>query len=103
MIYYFKLFDMLNRRGMKKTDLLKIISSPTLAKLSKGEVVKTDIIDRICLFMNCQPGDIMECIQDHSETDKNGYIMYTKKVCDQSYDDYIEIDEIAKDPNHTGK
>lgn len=103
MIYYFKLFDMLNRRGMKKTDLLKIISSPTLAKLSKGEIVKTDIIDRICLFMDCQPGDIMECILDHTETDKDGYIMYKKRLSDPLFDDYREIDDIAKDPNHTNK
>ena len=33
---YYRLFDLLTRRGMKKTDLLEIISAPTLAKLSKG-------------------------------------------------------------------
>lgn len=60
MIKYHKLFDLLNRRGMKKTDLLKIISSPTLAKLSKGETIKTDIIDKICEYLNVQPGEIME-------------------------------------------
>lgn len=60
MIKYYKLFDLLNRRGMRKTDLLEIISSPTLAKLSKGETIKTDIIDKICEYLNVQPGDIME-------------------------------------------
>lgn len=60
MIRYYKLFDLLTRRGMKKTDLLKIISSPTLAKLSKGETTTTDIICKICDFLDCQPGDIME-------------------------------------------
>lgn len=69
MIKYYKLFDLLNRKGMKKTDLLKIISSPTLAKLSKGEIVKTDIIDRICKKLNCQPGDIMEYIPDKTWTE----------------------------------
>lgn len=64
MIRYYKLFDLLNRRGMKKTDLLKIISSPTLAKLTKGETVKTNIIDRICMYLDCQPGDIMEYIPE---------------------------------------
>ncbi len=66
MIKYYKLFDLLNRRGMKKTDLLDIISSPTLAKLSKGEVIKTDIIDKICEELSCQPSDIMEYIEDKS-------------------------------------
>lgn len=64
MIKYYKLFDILNRRNMKKTDLLNIISSPTLAKLSKGETIKTDIIDKICNYLKCQPGDIMEYIDD---------------------------------------
>lgn len=60
MLKYYKLFDLLNRRGMKKTDLLQIISSPTLAKLSKGETIKTDVICKICDFLNCQPSDIVE-------------------------------------------
>lgn len=65
-IRYYKLFDMLNRRGMKKTDLLTIahISSPTLAKLAKGDTVTTEVIERICNALNCQPGDIMECEPD---------------------------------------
>ena len=65
-IKYFKLFDLLARRGMKKTDLLDVagISSPTLAKLSKGETVTTEIILKICVALNCQPGDIMEYVTD---------------------------------------
>lgn len=35
MIRYYKLFDMLNRKGLKKTDLLNVLTSGTLAKLSK--------------------------------------------------------------------
>ena len=60
MMKYYKLFDLLTRRNMKKTDLLPIISAPTLAKLSKGEAVKTDVLCKICDFLDCQPGDIME-------------------------------------------
>ena len=63
-IKYYKLFDLLNRKGMKKTDLLEIISSPTLAKLSKGEKTTTEVIEKICNFLNCQPGDIMENIKE---------------------------------------
>lgn len=63
---YYRLFDLLNRRGMKKTDLLTIvgISSPTLAKLSKGQPVNTEIINRICDSLDCQPADIMEFIRE---------------------------------------
>lgn len=64
MIKYYKLFDLINRKGMKKTDLLNVISSPTLAKLSKGEIITTEVIEKICNFLNCQPGDIMENISE---------------------------------------
>ena len=61
-IRYYRLFDFLQRRNMKKTDLLTVanISSPTLAKLTKGETITTEIIEKICTALNCQPGDIME-------------------------------------------
>lgn len=60
MMKYYRLFDLLAHRDMKKTDLLSVISAPTLAKLSKGETVKTDVLCKICDFLDCQPGDIME-------------------------------------------
>lgn len=66
-IRYYKLFDLLTRRNMKKTDLLEIISSPTLAKLSKGESITTEVIQKICDFLNCQPGDIMENVPTNKE------------------------------------
>lgn len=64
MIRYYKLFDLLNRRGMKKTDLLQNISAPTLAKISKGKNIQTDVIDKICIALGCQPGDIMEVVEE---------------------------------------
>lgn len=81
MIKYYKLFDLMNRKELKKTELLKIMSAPTLAKLNKGEVIKTDIIDKICEYLECQPGDIMEyvssktaneIVQDQIDLLKNG-------------------------------
>ena len=64
MIKYYKLFDLLNRKGLKKTDLLKILSSATVAKLSKGENVNTDVINKICKFLNVQPEDIMKYLEE---------------------------------------
>ncbi|MBQ8813453.1 MAG: helix-turn-helix transcriptional regulator [Lachnospiraceae bacterium] len=59
-IRYYKLFDLLNRRGMKKSDLRSILSPKTVAKLSKGEYISGEAIEKICVFLGCQPGDIME-------------------------------------------
>ena len=69
-IKYYKLFDLLQRREMKKTDLLTIanISSPTLAKLTKGETVTTEVIEKICNALNVQPGDIMEIVVNKKQS-----------------------------------
>ena len=59
-IRYNKLFALLAEREMKKTDLLEILNSATLAKLAKGEPINTTTIEKICLFLDCQIEDIME-------------------------------------------
>lgn len=94
MIKYYKLFDMLNRRGIKRTKLLEIISSGTLAKLGKGDIIKTDILDKICIFLNCQPGDIMECIIEinDNESDINNY----EKAYKQGLIDEKQYNELKK-------
>ncbi len=60
MITYTKLWLLLNEKGMKRTDLKSVISSATLAKLGKNEPISSTVIEKICNFLDCQPGDIME-------------------------------------------
>jgi putative transcriptional regulator len=74
MVRYYKLFDLLNRRGMKKSDLREILSPKTVAKLSKGEYLSGEAIEKICLFLHCQPGDIMEVIEVN-EIDENSQVI----------------------------
>ena len=64
MLNYTKLWLLLDKRGMKKTDLKQVISSATLAKLGKNEPISSTVIEKICGFLNCQPGDIMEYISE---------------------------------------
>jgi DNA-binding Xre family transcriptional regulator len=61
---YRPLFKLLVDRGMKKTDLLKDagLSSATLAKLSKGEPLSGESVEKLCVFFRCQPGDLIEYI-----------------------------------------
>jgi DNA-binding Xre family transcriptional regulator len=63
---YYKLFDLLQRRDIKKGDLMQSagLSWPTMSKLSKGLPVNSEIISRICAALNCQPGDIMEYLPE---------------------------------------
>lgn len=66
MIKYYKLLDVLNRREITKEELrIKLnLSSATIAKLSKNEFISLRVINDICKFLNCQPGDIMEYVPD---------------------------------------
>lgn len=59
---YYRLFDMMRRRGIRRQDLAKMahISAPTISKLAKGQPVSTEIWDRLCIALRCQPGDIVE-------------------------------------------
>ena len=47
---------------MKKKDLEEQagLSSATIAKLTKGETVTTDVLERICRVLGCDVEDIME-------------------------------------------
>lgn len=65
-ISYKKLFHLLVDKNMKDVDLRKAadISAPTMTKLRQDKVVQTDIIGKICKVLSCQPGDIMEYIED---------------------------------------
>lgn len=90
MIRYYKLFDLLNRKGMKKSDLRQILSSATVAKLSKGEYISGEAIEKICMFLRCQPGDIMEVTEIAGEFDDETVILKTPIVVppENEFEDY---------------
>lgn len=66
MLSYAKLWVLLESKGMKKTDLKKVISGNTLAKLGKNEAISSTVIEKICAYLKCQPGDIMEYISEET-------------------------------------
>ena len=49
---------------MNKGDLQKLtgLSSSTIAKLSKNEVVKLDVVDRICEALTVPISDVVEVV-----------------------------------------
>ena len=63
---YNKLWKLLIDRKLKKNDLHLItgLSQSTIAKLSKGENVNTEVLERICKALNCEIGDIVEIKED---------------------------------------
>ncbi|MEK3951250.1 helix-turn-helix transcriptional regulator [Paenibacillus sp. FSL H7-0703] len=66
MISYKPFQKLLIDREIKKQDLLKItgISSATMAKLNTNEYVSLEVIDKLCVALGCQPGDLLEHITE---------------------------------------
>ena len=71
-VSYNKLWKLLIDKGMKKMELLEAIemSPNTLAKLGRNEDVSMDVLRRICTFLKCDVGDIMEMIPDEGVSEE---------------------------------
>lgn len=42
----------------------KLIGQSYLQQLRSGEIVSTACLDKLCQLLNCQPGDILEYVED---------------------------------------
>lgn len=66
-ITYNKLFAFLDSKGVNKRWLrLNGIHANSVDRLKKNGYVSTEIIERICKLLECQPGDIMEYVEDEA-------------------------------------
>ncbi len=72
-VSYKKLFKLLIDRDMKKKDFKELtgISQGTLNKLQNGGNVMVDVLEKICLNMDCNIEDIMEIYPDPVGSTKN--------------------------------
>ena len=63
-ISYNKLWKILIDKKMTKSELRDAVnmSSNTLAKLGKEEAISMEVIMRICKYLKCDVGDIMEIL-----------------------------------------
>lgn len=65
MIVYYKLGNILRERGMKWIDLCNAgISQNMPTKFSQNKIVSMDTINKVCEYLQVQPGDIMDYIKD---------------------------------------
>ncbi len=69
-VSYKKLWKLLIDKDLKKRDLCQMagISSASVAKLTKGENVQTDVLVKICAALSCGIEDIMEILPEQEET-----------------------------------
>lgn len=65
-ISYKKLWHLLLDRNMKKIDLEKKagLTHYAMNKLTRNEVVNTDVLTKVCMALDCGLDDIMELISD---------------------------------------
>mgnify|MGYP004480673377 FL=1 len=65
-VNYDKLWDILNERGMMKTELIREakISTNAMAKLGRNEDVRVVVLEKICLALDCKMDDILDIVPD---------------------------------------
>ena len=68
-VSYKKLFKLLIDRDMRRKDLRKLtgISYSTLGKLTNGDNVNMEVVEKLCLALNCRIEEIVEIIPDNGE------------------------------------
>lgn len=62
MVTYQRLWKTLEQKKIRKHDLMELagISSTTLTKLNKNEIVALTVLVKICKALDCRIEDIME-------------------------------------------
>lgn len=52
------------KQNLDLEELRRIFSPRTVYRLESGGEISVYVINKICLILNCQPGDFMEYIDD---------------------------------------
>ena len=62
MVSYQKLWETLKKKNIRKHNLMELadISSTTLTKLNKNEIVALTILIKICKALDCRIEDVVE-------------------------------------------
>ena len=68
-ISYNGLWKLLIDKNMYRKDLAAElnISSATMAKMGKGEHVSMEVLQKICEYLDCNIGDIVEFVRDEEK------------------------------------
>lgn len=68
MVTYQRLWETLKQKNIRKHDLMELadISSTTLTKLNKNEIVALTILIKICKAIDCQIEDVVEICDEEA-------------------------------------
>ena len=69
-VSYKKLFQLLIDKDLKKKDLLSLanISYSTIRKLDNGDNVNVEVLEKICLALDCSFDDIVEIVPNETKS-----------------------------------
>lgn len=70
-IKYDKLLKLMSEKGVTSYTIKKdkIIGQATYKKIREGGDIDTRSIEKLCAYLHCQPGDIMEYVEDNPNGD----------------------------------
>ena len=65
-IYKFNVMEALKEAGYSSTRLRseKLLGESYMTQLRRGDLVSWAAIETICKLLNCQPGDILQYVQE---------------------------------------
>ena len=72
-VTYKKLWKLLIDKDMKKKELAALagINPTTISKMSRGDNVTVEVLEKICSVFDCKLDDIMEFVPDKPILNKN--------------------------------
>ena len=64
--YKIDILAALKKKGYNTTRLRKekIIGEAYLTQIRKGEIVSNACLEKLCILLDCQPGDILEYVEE---------------------------------------
>ena len=69
-----RLKAMVAEKGIKQKDLAAMtgIRQPTLSGMNNNSVkhIPLDVLDKICIVLDCQPGELLEYVPDEKNPDE---------------------------------
>ena len=75
-ISYDKLWKLMIDLKLNKTELRKLagLSTNVIAKLGKNDHVSMETIERLCMALNCNIGDVVDFINEPDQLRINNYV-----------------------------
>ena len=69
-VSYKRLFKLMIDKKMRKKDLCELagISTSTMSRMGRDEIVSLEVIDRICQKLNCNIEDVLEILPDSPDS-----------------------------------